>query len=79
MNRHGIVLDGRCSLVRACLFSHVPIWPSSRPFLNRTKDWADLEEMYAASTLNMPLVRSVLVDYLGDDERVDKLDQLSQG
>lgn len=48
-----------------------------KAFFNRTKDWADLEEMQAAGTLDLPLVRSVLVKYLGaDDERIEKLDKL---
>lgn len=45
-----------------------------KAFFNRTKDWADLEEMQAAGTLEIEKVAAVLVEYLGtDDERVRKL------
>ncbi len=45
-----------------------------KAFFNRTKDWADLEAMAAAGTLNLPMVISVIADYLGDDDdRVAKL------
>jgi hypothetical protein len=45
-----------------------------KAFFNRTKDWADLEEMQAAGTLDLDRVIGVLVRYLGaDDERVDRL------
>ncbi len=48
-----------------------------KAFFNRTKDWADIEEMQAAGTLNAAAVTAVLVEYLGvDDERVDKLSRL---
>lgn len=48
-----------------------------KAFFNRTKDWADLEEMHAAGTLDIDRVLGVLVRYLGpDDERVDRLRQL---
>ena len=48
-----------------------------KAFFNRTKDWADLEEMHAAGTLNVRSVREVLSDYLGaDDERVERLNSL---
>jgi hypothetical protein len=43
-------------------------------FFNRTKDWADLEAMQEAGTLNIPLVTATIIEYLGaDDERVGKL------
>jgi hypothetical protein len=46
-----------------------------KAFFNRTKDWADLEEMQIAGTLEIDRVTAVLVEYLGaDDERVRKLD-----
>lgn len=46
-------------------------------FFNRTKDWADLEEMQAAGTLNIPLVTATIIEYLGaDDERIPKLAEL---
>ena len=45
-----------------------------KAFFNRTKDWADLEEMQAAGTLDLDRVIGVLVRYLGaDDERVARL------
>jgi hypothetical protein len=49
-----------------------------KAFFNRTKDWADLEEMYAAGTLNWRAVAGVLTEYLGgDDERIAKLRALA--
>jgi hypothetical protein len=48
-----------------------------KAFFNRTKDWADLEEMQAAGTLDGPAVIAVLVEYLGaEDERIRKLDAI---
>ena len=48
-----------------------------KAFFNRTKDWADLEEMQAAGTLDLGRVVAVLVEYLGvEDERVRRLDGL---
>lgn len=45
-----------------------------KAFFNRTKDWADLEEMVAAGTLDVERVVGVLVTYLGTkDERVERL------
>jgi hypothetical protein len=45
-----------------------------KAFFNRTKDWADLEEMHAAGTLDLDRVIGVLVRYLGaDDERIGRL------
>lgn len=45
-----------------------------KAFFNRTKDWADLEEMAGAGTLDIEAVLGVLVHYLGgDDERVARL------
>ena len=45
-----------------------------KAFFNRTKDWADLEEMIAAGTLDRDLVLGALVHYLGrDDDRVERL------
>jgi hypothetical protein len=42
-----------------------------KAFFNRTKDWADLEEMQVAGTLDAGRVEAVLVEYLGaDDERI---------
>ena len=43
-----------------------------KAFFDRTKDWADLEEMQAAGTLDLDRVIGVLVRYLGpDDDRVE--------
>ncbi len=48
-----------------------------KAFFNRTKDWADLEEMAAAGTLDGDLVLGALVHYLGrDDDRVERLRSL---
>jgi hypothetical protein len=48
-----------------------------KAFFNRTKDWADLEEMQAGGTLEIDKVSAVLVEYLGiDDERVRKLEAM---
>jgi len=45
-----------------------------KAFFNRTKDWADLEEMLAVGALNVDQTLGVLVRYLGeDDERVERL------
>jgi hypothetical protein len=50
-----------------------------KAFFNRTKDWADLEEMVAAGTLDVDRVVGVLVRYLGaDDERVERLVALTR-
>lgn len=46
-------------------------------FFDRTKDWADLEEMQSAGTLDFPLVTATIIEYLGaDDARVAKLSAL---
>ncbi len=45
-----------------------------KAFFNRTKDWADLEEMAAAGTLDRARVVGVLAEYLGvTDERVARV------
>jgi hypothetical protein len=45
-----------------------------KAFYNRTKDWADLEEMQAAGTLEIDKVAAVLAEYLGaEDDRIRKL------
>jgi len=45
-----------------------------KAFFDRTKDWADLEEMAAAGTLDADRVVGVLVRHLGgDDPRVAKV------
>lgn len=49
-----------------------------KAFFNRTKDWADLEEMQAAGTLNANAVANTIAIYLGDDdERVPRLRALT--
>ena len=49
-----------------------------KAFFSRTKDWADLEEMQAAGTLDVDRVIGVLVRYLGaDDERIERLRTLA--
>lgn len=48
-----------------------------KAFFDRTKDWADLEEMQAAGTLDIDRVIAVIVRYLGaDDPRIAKLEAL---
>jgi hypothetical protein len=45
-----------------------------KAFFNRRKDWADIEEMIRAGTVDLAHVAGVLVQYLGpDDERIRKL------
>ncbi len=45
-----------------------------KAFFNRARDWADIEEMIAAGTLDPDLVLGALVHYLGtDDDRVARL------
>jgi hypothetical protein len=47
-------------------------------FFDRTKDWADLEAMNEAGTLNIPNVTATIIEYLGaDDTRVTKLTTLA--
>jgi hypothetical protein len=49
-----------------------------KAFFNRTKDWADLEEMAAVGTLDVDRVAGVLARYLGPtDERIDRLRTLA--
>jgi hypothetical protein len=49
-----------------------------KAFFNRTKDWADLEEMTAAKSVDFDRVTGVLVRLLGsDDERIARLLTLS--
>jgi len=48
-----------------------------KAFFNRTRDWADLEEMFAAGTIDPAAVAEVLIRFLGtDDERIPRLMQL---
>ena len=45
-----------------------------KTFFDRTRDWADLEEMAVAGTLDVEAVVGVLVRHLGgDDPRVERL------
>ncbi len=45
-----------------------------KAFFNRTKDWADLEEMHEAGTLDVALLIGLIIQYLGDDDdRVNRL------
>jgi hypothetical protein len=45
-----------------------------KAFFNRTKDWADLEAMRHAGTLDVPAVAGVLATFLGsDDDRIARL------
>jgi hypothetical protein len=51
-----------------------------KAFFDRTKDWADLEEMIAIDTLDVDRVLGVLVRYLGpDDHRLARLRDLVEG
>ena len=48
-----------------------------KAFFDRTKDWADLEEMQIAGTLEISRVSAILIEYLGaDDARIRKLEAL---
>lgn len=48
-----------------------------KAFFNRTKDWADLEEMHRVGTLDIEDVQALLIEYLGaDDERIAQLQDL---
>jgi hypothetical protein len=44
-----------------------------KAFFNRTKDWADLEDMHEAGTLDVALLIGLIIQHLGNDERVEKL------
>lgn len=49
-----------------------------KAYFNRTKDWADLEEMAEASTLDLDLVVGTLTRLVGTgDERVARLISLA--
>lgn len=51
-----------------------------KAFFSRTKDWADLEEMVAAGTLDVPRVMATLSRYLdADDPRFVHLAELNGG
>jgi len=48
-----------------------------KAFFDRTKDWADLEEMQSAATLDIDRVIAVIVRYRGaDDPRLARLEAL---
>jgi hypothetical protein len=50
-----------------------------KAFFDRTKDWADLEEMASAGTLDFTEVSGVLIEHLGaDDARLQRLRELSK-
>jgi hypothetical protein len=50
-----------------------------KAFFNRTRDWADMEEMFAMSTFDLDRVIGVLVRYVGaSDERVERLRALGE-
>jgi hypothetical protein len=45
-----------------------------KAFFNRTRDWADLEAMREAGTLDVPAAAGVLATFLGgDDDRIARL------
>lgn len=49
-----------------------------KAFFDRTKDWADLEEMLAAGSLDVEAVLGVLARYLGGaDHRIERLRSLA--
>lgn len=49
-----------------------------KAFFDRTKDWADLEEMAAVGALDVDRTIGVLVRYLGaDDHRIERLTRLA--
>ena len=49
-----------------------------KAFFDRTKDWADLEEMAAADALDVEAVLGVLAHYLGgDDPRLERLRRIA--
>lgn len=51
-----------------------------KAFFDRTKDWADLEAMAIAGTLDVATVCGVLVDYLGaDDPRIARVRDIVPG
>jgi hypothetical protein len=49
-------------------------------FFDRTKDWADLEAMHEAGTLDVEHVLGIVVRYLGgDDDRVERIRRIAAG
>jgi hypothetical protein len=50
-----------------------------KAFFNRRRDWADLEDMLAAGSIDVDAVGSTLATYLGpDDERIAQLRALAR-
>lgn len=50
-----------------------------KAFFNRTKHWADLEEMALAGTLDFTEVLGTLIEHLGpDDARISRLSELAR-
>ena len=50
-----------------------------KAFFNRTRDWADLEEMQNAGTLDVARLKMTLAEFLGeDDERIDRLSLIAK-
>ncbi len=50
-----------------------------KAFFNRTKDWADLEAMHDAGTLDVDTVTAVLSTHLGDDDpRIERLREFDE-
>jgi hypothetical protein len=50
-----------------------------KAYFNRTRDWADLEEMVGAETIDTDRLIGVLVRYLGPaDERIERLRSLAR-
>jgi len=50
-----------------------------KAFFNRTRDWADLEEMAEIGTLDLDRLIGVLVRYVGaTDERIERLRSLDR-
>lgn len=48
-----------------------------KAFFDRTQDWADLEQMASAGTLDAEAVAAVIADHLGpDDPRIERLRSL---
>lgn len=49
-----------------------------KAFFNRTRDWADLEDMIGARTIDLTAVLGVLTLYLGgEDDRITRLRELA--
>ena len=60
-------------------FVRAPDLAVFKAFFNRTRDWADIEDMTTADTLDRERVLGVLVRFLAPgDERVERLRRVSQ-